>query len=149
MSSVQLWDWLVSIGFTPNKSLTIGAIEIPDEYFIDFLRGHLDGDGSIITYTDFYNTKKKPGYIYDRLHMKFISGSKDHIVWLRSKIINIIGIKGAMHATKVTAVKRNPLYILKFGKKESLQLLSKIYYSDAIPCLSRKKAVYANFLLKL
>ena len=34
-SSVQLWDWLYSIGLTPHKSLTIGSINIPDEYFID------------------------------------------------------------------------------------------------------------------
>ena len=44
---VQMYDWLLSIGLMPKKSLIIGKIKIPNKYFIDFLRGHLDGDGSI------------------------------------------------------------------------------------------------------
>lgn len=145
-SSVQLFDWLLSIGLTPKKSLTLKEISIPDNYFIDFLRGHLDGDGSIVTYTDFYNTKEKPEYIYKRLHVKFISASQDHIFWLHDRITKLIGIQGAVHKTKVTEKRQNPIHIIKFGKKESLILLSKIYYSESLPCLSRKKEIYMNFL---
>ena len=32
---------------TPEKSLTLGPLAIPDEYFPDFFRGCIDGDGSI------------------------------------------------------------------------------------------------------
>lgn len=147
ISSVQLWDWLASIGLTPHKSLTIGAINIPDEYFIDFLRGHLDGDGSITTYLDRYNTKKKEKYAYERIWTRFISGSQKHVAWLQKQIIEIIGVHGRLHVTKPNYI-GNSMHILKFGKKESLKLLSKIYYSDTIPCLSRKKKIYTDFLLK-
>jgi len=54
------YDWLQSIGLTPAKSLTLGPLAVPDEYFVDFFRGCIDGDGSITTYVDRYNTFKKP-----------------------------------------------------------------------------------------
>ena len=54
--NVQLYRWLLKIGLFPNKTYTIGELKIPDEYFIDFLRGHLDGDGNIRFYKDEYNT---------------------------------------------------------------------------------------------
>src|SRR5207253_9588456 len=52
--------WLMSLGLTPAKSLAIGALEIPDEYFADFFRGCIDGDGSSVTYVDHYNAAKHP-----------------------------------------------------------------------------------------
>jgi hypothetical protein len=145
-SNVQLYDWLFSIGLTPHKSLTIGAIDVPDRYFVDFLRGHLDGDGSIQTYTDFYNTTKNPKYVYERIFVKFISASKNHIVWLHEKIVKNLGVHGAVHMTKEKDPKKNPMHIIKFAKKESLKLLPQLYYSDSVPCLSCKKILYTDFL---
>ncbi len=45
-----LFDWLIAIGITPRKSLTIGAIAVPDEFFLSFVRGLVDGDGSVSNY---------------------------------------------------------------------------------------------------
>lgn len=146
IGNVQLYDWLLKIGLTPNKSLIIGEIKIPDKYFIDFLRGHLDGDGSINTYIDRYNTKKKPEYIYKRIFVSFISASEKHILWLRKKIIENIHVNGALHRSNVKLSTQNPMYIIKFAKKESLKILEKIYYSNLIPYLSRKKLKYTEFL---
>ncbi|MBP6858867.1 MAG: hypothetical protein KBC33_03515 [Candidatus Pacebacteria bacterium] len=146
ISNTQLIDWLLSIGLTPHKSLTLGPLKIPDEYFIDFLRGHLDGDGCITTYIDKYNTKKKSSYVYQRIFTTFISASKSHIDWLHGKIVELTEIRGAVHITKVKDLSKNPMHIIKFAKKDSLKLLAKIYYSDNIPCLSRKRLTYTNFL---
>ena len=49
---VNFYRFLQSIGLTPKKSRTMGAINIPDEYFFDFLRGHFDGDGTFYSYWD-------------------------------------------------------------------------------------------------
>ncbi|MEK7095148.1 MAG: hypothetical protein AAB917_00640, partial [Patescibacteria group bacterium] len=144
-SNVQIYDWLIGIGLMPHKSLIMKEIAIPDEYFVDFLRGHLDGDGSITTYIDHYNSIKNPTYVYKRIFVRFISASEKHILWLHGKIKKILGVHGAVHKSKVMSGK-NPMYIIKFAKKESLILLSKIYYSDTIPCLSRKKIKYENFI---
>jgi hypothetical protein len=48
---------------------------VPDEYFVDFLRSCIDGDGSITTYTDRYNTFKNPQYVYARLYVSLVSAS--------------------------------------------------------------------------
>lgn len=149
ISNVQLYDWLLKIGLTPNKSLTIGKIEVPDKYFIDFLRGHLDGDGSIRTYTDRYNTAKSSKYVYERIYVTFISASKKHIVWLRENIIKHFKLKGALYESKVESNLKNPMHIIKFSKKESLSLLKSMYYSDSLLCLSRKRKKYKDFIKNL
>jgi hypothetical protein len=39
-------DWLASIGIGRSKSLTLGVLGIPDDWFFSFLRGVHDGDGT-------------------------------------------------------------------------------------------------------
>jgi LAGLIDADG-like domain len=46
-SSVQFAQWLAEIGVTPRKSLTLGELNVPTAYFVDTLRGLLDGDGRL------------------------------------------------------------------------------------------------------
>jgi len=43
----QFYDFLLSVGLTPHKSLTLGSLNITENYFHDFLRGLIDGDGCI------------------------------------------------------------------------------------------------------
>src|SRR5262249_3326734 len=39
------YEWLRGIGVTSAKSLTLGTLSVPDEYFADFFRRCIDGDG--------------------------------------------------------------------------------------------------------
>ncbi|MFA5934636.1 MAG: hypothetical protein WC827_02005 [Candidatus Paceibacterota bacterium] len=142
---IVFYKWLVSIGLMSNKSKILGEIKIPDKFFIDFLRGHLDGDGSITTYLDKYNTRKNIKYIYKRLFVRFISVSRPHIEWLSNKIYENTKILGRIHTTKSKIDNRSDLYTIKFMKKKSLELLPKIYYSKKLPTLSRKREIYENF----
>lgn len=71
-------EWLSSIGLTPRKTHSIGALCIPDDVFPDFARGHLDGDRSITRYVDRYNTKLEPSDVYQRLYTRFLSASRPH-----------------------------------------------------------------------
>jgi hypothetical protein len=93
-SKVQLYKWLLKIGLSPAKTYNIGSLNIPDKYFPDFLRGHLEGEGNITSYKDFYNTYKNPKYIYTRIYTVFRSASKPHIMWLRDKITRLCNVKG-------------------------------------------------------
>jgi hypothetical protein len=61
------YDWLIAIGPTPRKSLTIGPLRIPDEYFADFMRGCIDDDGTILVYLDRDHAGRKVSYVYRRL----------------------------------------------------------------------------------
>ena len=81
--NVQFYDWLVEMGLSPAKTYTLGEIRVPEEFFRDFLRGHLDGDGSIRVYVDHYNTYYSHNYANNRVFTRFISASPTHIIWLR------------------------------------------------------------------
>lgn len=143
---IQFYKWLLSIGLTPAKSHTIGKILIPKEFFRDFIRGHLDGDGSITTYTDKYNTYKNPKYVYERLFIRLISANKEHVLWLQENISNTFKVNGKIYKTKIYPPSKVSIYILKFMKKESIKLLKEIYYKKSLPCLNRKKLVASKFL---
>ena len=66
-SGRQFYDWLLSLGLMPAKSLRLGPLAVPDQYFADFFRGCVDGDGSILVYTDRYHSRKKACDVYERL----------------------------------------------------------------------------------
>ena len=145
--NIQFYKWLNKIGLTPRKTYTIGSLKIPDKYFPDFLRGHLDGDGSVWSYKDYYNTYKKSSYIYDRLWVRFISASEKHMKWLRNNISRLLSIKGHEFERKPQQLyQTTSIWELKFAKKDSIKLLSWIYYNQNVPCLKRKRKVAEKFI---
>jgi len=137
-SNVKLYRWLIKKGLFPNKSLTIGSIKIPSRYFRDFLRGHLDGDGSIITYIDKYNHYRSRVYTNHRLWVIFISASRKHIEWISKQIKLLTKLKGSIIERPTHNKNRVSMWSLKFSKKESISLLKWIYYKPNLPCLQRK-----------
>lgn len=48
-SDVAFYDWLLAKGLTPRKSLTLGAIEVPNDYLIPLARGLLVLSASFAT----------------------------------------------------------------------------------------------------
>lgn len=47
---VNFYRYLLKIGFSSKKSLILGKINIDNNFFIDFIRGVIDGDGNISTW---------------------------------------------------------------------------------------------------
>lgn len=143
-SKIQLYNWLVGIGVTPAKTFTINSIKIPDKFFRDFLRGHLDGDGSIYTYLD---KQKIKGHIYknQRVYTKFMSASKNHAIWLYNKIQKLSGIRCAFSNRTYKKSNRMPIWEIKFAKKASPELWRWIYYKKDLPCLERKRILSERF----
>lgn len=130
---VILYRWLLELGLMPNKSKVIGSLKIPKEYFADFLRGHLDGDGTIRVYQDpIYKNSQ-------RLYITFLSASMKHIQWLHEEIISSIGIKGFRGTPP-------RIFSLTFAKQESMKLLPYLYYANNVPCLQRKRKRAESFL---
>lgn len=132
-SDVVLYNWLLDIGLTPNKTKTIGPLRIPNKYFLDFLRGHFDGDGCCYSYWD------KRWHSSFMFYTVFTSASLPHIKWLRSKIRELLNIKGHLNKTR-------ELWQLKYAKKESISLISKMYYKHDLPLLKRKYEKIKNIL---
>ena len=122
------YDFLLSIGLTPRKSLTMGKLIIPDKYFFDFLRGCFDGDGCFYSYWD---KRWRSSHMF---YIEFISGSENHINWLRKELKNKIYVSGHITKSKI-----NSAFQLKYAKKEALVIIKKMYYNPNVICLSRKR----------
>jgi len=121
----RLYMFLQRVGLTPRKSLTMPALDIPDKYFPDFLRGEVDGDGCIS------KTNK---------HIEISSGSREFLHWLFSKIKANVGIK-----------KNERIYLcgdgrtgrITFDGNDMMRMCQYMYNGG--PCLSRKRARYLAF----
>ncbi len=145
-SDVAFYDWLLARGLTPRKSLTLGAIDVPNEYFIALARGLLDGDGSISVFLDRPTRAKYPNYEYERLWVFFLSASRVHIEWLRGRMKELVGLNG--HVERIVRKKRHDLFRLKYGKRESVVLLRLLYSDTKAPCLDRKRRKWVDYALR-
>ena len=131
--NVELYRFLLDIGLTPNKTKTIGSLKIPQKYFRDFLRGHLDGDGCTYSYWD---KRWKSSFM---LYLTFMSSSIKHMEWMKTEIKSLFGIEGKL-------TKQKTCYRLRFAKDNSLKLIKIMYYSKNLPYLRRKKFKIDNAL---
>ncbi|MCX6703436.1 MAG: hypothetical protein NTV02_01980 [Candidatus Zambryskibacteria bacterium] len=123
------YDFLLSIGLTKKKSLTLGQLAIPEEYFFDFLRGCFDGDGCSYSYWD---PRWKSSFMF---YVGFTSASKNFIDWIREEIKNRIEING--HTTE--SKRKNHCYQIKYAKYEGIKLVQAMYKNKKCICLTRKK----------
>jgi len=137
---VNFYKWLEKIGLTYNKTHKLKDLKVPRIYFRDFLRGHLDGDGSIVNYKDNYQSYKNKRYHYNRLYLTFHSSSPKHILWIQNEINSYLNIQGSLSGWKVKD-RKIKLWKLRFAKNNSLEILPWIYYKLDLPCLLRKRKI--------
>lgn len=128
---INFYHFLMKIGLTPAKTKNLSSLKIPRRYFFDFLRGHHDGDGCFYSYWD---PRWKSSFMY---YTVFMSASEKHILWLKNTITTLIGIRG--HLNKGKSRSKSDIFQLKYAKAESAKLLPRMYYSDKIVCLKRKR----------
>jgi len=122
----SFYDFLVSVGLTQKKSLTIGALKVSNQFFVDFLRGLIDGDGSIRKW-------KHPTNFREQWSLRIYSGSEKFIKWLYEKIKEYFKACGRIHQYKT----QGSLYVLKFGKIAAKKILGECYYENGF-ALQRK-----------
>lgn len=126
---IVFYRQLLNIGLTPRKSLTLNEIKVPKEYFKDFLRGVIDGDGSINKWT--HRTNRKEQWC-----LRVASGAPIFANWLCNEIIEQFKVTGKIYHYQNVG-KNNPLYTLKFGKVATKIILQNIYYQGCL-ALQRK-----------
>ncbi len=123
-SNKNLYEFLLSVGLTPKKSLSLGKLDIPKEFFIDFLRGLIDGDGSIRSWIH-------PTNLHEQWSLRIFSGSNVFIAWLKSQIEGYFGCKGKIHSA-LRPERENLIYTLKYGKIAAKKILKNCYYKNAL-----------------
>lgn len=112
----RFYDFLIRIGITQRKSLTIQKVDMPDKYFAHFLRGCLDGDGNIDTF------KHKESKNVE-LRLRIASASHDFLVWQHEKIQSLYSINGGW----IYSQKNKSWHVLTYGKADSLTLFRLMY----------------------
>ncbi len=130
----NFFDFLLSIGLTPKKSLTLGPLKIPQKYYFDFLRGCIDGDGNI-------SVSKHPESKNIQLRIRLCSGSITFLEW-----VHLMNIKyGKITGGYFQKSKRSSVYLLSYGKCDSMTLLLRLYYDINVVCLNRKREIVEKY----
>ncbi len=137
-SDVLFYRYLESIGIHPKKSLTLEVINVPDRYFKDFLRGVIDGDGSINTWI--HKTNGRVQWC-----LRIISGAPIFSEWLYQTIQIHYSVIGKKY-TYTYKGKKNPINIIKFGKIATKIILKDAYYPKSLN-LKRKLLQAENCLV--
>src|SRR3990167_2564304 len=88
IGSSEMFEDLISLGFTPNKSLTIEFPKVPRRLLGDFIRGYFDGDGCIYFRKHRAKDRKRLRRVFSS---RFTSGRKkvDTNWYLVTKIVLI------------------------------------------------------------
>ena len=129
--------WLATIGISERKSLTIGALKIPEDLLLVVARGLLDGDGSIINERARADTGRRNDYYWEYLQTKFVCASRPHLEWLKARLDKAVGINGLI-ITRTARAQRHACYTLRYSKRDSHRLLPMLYRDTTAPRLARK-----------
>lgn len=143
----SLYQWLREIGLTPAKSLSLSPLAIPDACFVDFFRGCIDGDGSIVVYADRQHVAACDRYVYERLYLSIVSASEVFIDWLRSTVRRLTDADGSISVERRAGA--HSVWKLRYSKADSIRLLRWMYYAPDVRCLDRKRAMAEKFLSPL
>jgi len=119
ISNVNFYNFLISVGLFPNKSLSLGKLAVPDKYFPHFLRGVIDGDGCIRSWIHSLNKR-------EQWSLRIYSGSRTFVNWLKNMIKMNIGACGKIYDNNKNRL-GNALYVLKFGKMAARCILARCY----------------------
>jgi len=115
----NFYEFLVSIGLSQNKSLTLGALAIPNQYFVDFLRGVIDGDGCMRRWLHASNNK-------EQWSLRIYSGSEKFIEWLNNITKELLKTSGKIHRGSES------LWVLKYGKMAARAIAQRCYYKGCL-----------------
>ena len=144
---VAFCRWLLSIGIGERKSLTIGALSVPDEHLFTCARGLLDGDGSIINKRAPADVGRRDDYYWEYLQTKFVSGSKPHLDWHKNALDASLGINGLI-ITRAARGHKHASYTLRYSKRDSHKLLPALYHDPRAPRLNRKWKTWTKYAEK-
>ena len=115
---------LIDKGITPKKSLTLKPPKIKEEFYLPYILGYFDGDGSL-----FQNSNNEFGIN--------IVGTKETLEWINS-ILNI-----SKKLEQKQENNKNNYYIRCGGYNKPYEIMKKLYDSTSVH-LDRKYETYIN-----
>lgn len=141
--SVRIRDYayrtfLENVGLMPAKAKRLKALNIPDNVFPDFLRGCIDGDGSVYVPV-FKQAVYKNG---DRrlLVVHLYSSSLPFLEWVRNTVARLARLRSNVNESQ------KGYGCLAYTGRKAIALLHWIHYAPNLPCLTRKRDVFEGYL---
>ena len=123
LNSKKMSNDLIDKGIIPNKSLILKPPKIDEKYYLPFILGYFDGDGSI------GKTSQYSNYSFS------LQGTKEMLQWI-NKILQI-----DLPLEKRTNTEKNSYYIRCGGTNKPYQILKQLYQSCNVH-LKRKYNIY-------
>jgi LAGLIDADG-like domain len=125
--SKEMYHDLLALGGMPNKSNVIDFPSIPSAYLVHFVRGFVDGDGTL-------------AWNGDRPVIQIYSGSKQLLEKMAAAIESQTGIPAA------NVVPNRSLWYLKWSTIRAKCLAAWLYVENPGIALERKAAIAYDFL---
>lgn len=147
----EIANWFISHGCTPQKTLSVDFPQVPIKFLPDFLRGLIDGDGSLGIYFSEQNNKT-----YIKRSCQFISASKKLIdgfkditdkLNIHSSITKKKMIDNEINGKIIRA--KNQTYSLGFSNKEAEKLIKYCYYPGHKLSMPRKNKIAQQIIDQL
>lgn len=132
INNEKLYDDIVSLGLTPNKSLTMRFPNVPNEFVRHFIRGCWDGDGSV------YIEKR-----INKICASFISGSLNFVEGMSSELVKADLPIRTIHRHN----RETPSYYFRFTGSQVKMLYHYLY--DNVPETEYLKRKLVLFRLSL
>lgn len=138
IQSSDLSDWFIKMGCVPRKSLILKFPKIPEQYLPDFIRGCIDGDGTV------YIGKSKNNH---NEYSCSLSGASLNFFKTFKKILNnkqfiysFSKYKSKSHFTKKGSyiISKNWTYALRLRGRNCYDFLQWIYYPNHPLAMPRK-----------
>jgi predicted DNA-binding protein YlxM (UPF0122 family) len=133
INSDILYNQLVALGLTPDKSLTIQFPTVPQHCIRHFIRGCWDGDGSVY-------------YSGSQIYASFVTGSKDFAKGIVASLT-----KEGVPKRKIYESNRSNAtsYMIRFVGQRQCNKLYHYFYNQVLPImyLQRKHDLFKSTLL--
>lgn len=127
---------LISLGVCPRKTYNLGSIEVPKEYFPDFVRGFFDGDGSVYI----YNVNDTP-----QIKASFVSSSPPFITHFNKQLCATLNISLKTIQNPKDERRNFPLYRICFYIDDCEKLAKFMYGNDPELYLFRKHQIFEKW----
>lgn len=141
IGSKRIFQDLLKLNLTPNKSKTVRLPKVPKKYFSHFIRGYFDGDGCV-----FFNKYSKSGrkglnYV---IYTIFTSGNKKFL----KNILKFLKEYANVDRGKIYQKSKNSGFELRFADKDSVFKLYEFMYRNVQTnqFLERKHLVFQKIL---
>ncbi|HBB03277.1 MAG: intein homing endonuclease-related protein [Candidatus Peregrinibacteria bacterium GW2011_GWF2_38_29] len=129
MGSLKLYNRLLELGFTPNKSTSLKFPVVPNKFLKDFIRGYFDGDG----FSCFSVFKRKDRSSIGKAMLSgFVCGSKSFLMHLKNSLEKSANIQNG------TLYFYDRAFRLSYSAKNSAKLFN-FMYNGVAPRLYLKR----------